>query len=146
MEITFSTVDAAPISRVWRAYNAPEDIKVWNTASPDWHTTAAAVDLRVGGKFSSRMKAKDGSSGLDFAGEYSKVVPHKLLEYTFGDRVSKVEFSEEPAGVTVTVTFDADSSNSEAQQRSGWQAIPDNFSRHVDALQRSMQDPAKRYP
>lgn len=144
MKITVLTVVAAPIAEVWRAYNAPEGIKLWNSASPDWHTTAAAVDLRVGGKFSSRMEAKDGSSGFDFAGEYVKVVPHKLLEYTFGDRVGKVEFAEGPAGVTVTVTFDGESSNSEAQQRSGWQAILDNFGRHVEALQRLTQEPAKR--
>ncbi|MEQ1556419.1 MAG: SRPBCC domain-containing protein, partial [Gallionella sp.] len=69
MKITVSTVVAAPIAEVWHAYNSPEDIKVWNTASPDWHTTSSSVDLRVGGKFSSRMEAKDGSFGFDFAGE-----------------------------------------------------------------------------
>ena len=78
MKITVFTFIAAPIEAVWRAYNSPEDIKIWNTASPDWHTTAAAVDLRVGGKFWSRMEAKDGSSGFDFAGEYSNIVPQKL--------------------------------------------------------------------
>lgn len=87
MKITVSTVVAAPLAEVWRVYNAPEDIKIWNTASPDWHTTASAVDLRVGGKFSSRMEAKDGSFGFDFEGEYTKVVPQKLIEYTFGGRI-----------------------------------------------------------
>lgn len=137
MKITVSTVVAAPIAEVWRAYNSPDDIKVWNTASPDWHTTASAVDLRVGGKFSSRMEAKDGSFGFDFAGEYTKVEPLRLIEYRFGDRVGVVEFSEGPAGVTVTVTFDSEPSHSEAQQRQGWQAILDNFARHVAAPQGS---------
>ena len=145
MKITVFTIVSAPIAAVWRAYNAPEDIKVWNTASPGWHTTAAKVDLRVGGKFSSRMEAKDGSSGFDFAGEYSNIVPQKLLEYTFGDRVGKVEFSKGLSGVTVTVTFDRDASTSEEQQRSGWQAILDNFGRHVEALQRPTQEPTKRH-
>lgn len=71
MKITVSSIVQAPIAEVWRAYNSPEDIQVWNTASPDWHTTASTVDLREGGKFSSRMEAKDGSSGFDFAGEYT---------------------------------------------------------------------------
>ena len=31
----------------------------------------------------------------------------------------------------VTVTFDGESTHSEEQQRSGWQAILDNFARHV---------------
>ena len=137
MKITVTTVVKAPITEVWRAYNSPEDIKIWNTASPDWHTTASAVDLRVGGKFSSRMEAKDGSFGFDFAGEYTKVVPPKLLEYTFGGRVGTVEFSEGPAGVIVKVTFDSESTHSEEQQRTGWQAILDNFARHVVARQGS---------
>ena len=62
MKISVSTTIPAPIEAVWRAYTSPEDIKLWNAASSDWHTTAATVDLRVGGKFSSRMEAKNGSS------------------------------------------------------------------------------------
>ena len=131
MKITVSTLVAAPIAEIWRAYNSPEDIKIWNTASPDWHTTASTVDLRVGGRFSSRMEAKDGSFGFDFEGEYTKVVPLQLLEYRFGSRVGLVEFSEDASGVNVTVTFDSEESHSEEQQRTGWQAILDNFARHV---------------
>ena len=131
MKITVSTVVAAPVHEVWSAYTTPDDIKVWNTASSDWHTTSAAVDLRPGGKFSSRMEAKDGSFGFDFAGEYTKVVHLELIEYVFGGRVGVVEFKEEPTGVTVAVTFDAEATHSEEQQRTGWQAILDNFSRHV---------------
>lgn len=131
MKITVSTVVIAPMHKVWRAYTTPEDIKVWNTASADWHTTTASVDLRPGGKFSSRMEAKDGSFGFDFAGEYTRVVPHQLIEYTLGDRVGLVEFKDSAAGVTVTVTFDGEPTHSEEQQRTGWQAILDSFSRHV---------------
>ena len=131
MKIIVSTVVAAPIQDVWLAYTAPEDIKAWNAASADWHTTAATVDLRPGGKFSSRMEAKDGSFGFDFAGEYTRVVPHQLLEYSFGDRIGLVEFSEGPSGVKITVAFDGETTHSEEQQRSGWQAILDSFSRHV---------------
>jgi uncharacterized protein YndB with AHSA1/START domain len=32
MKITVSTAIVAPIADVWRLYNSPEDIKVWNTA------------------------------------------------------------------------------------------------------------------
>lgn len=131
MKIIVSTVVAAPIHEVWRAYTTPEDIKVWNAASPDWHTTAASVDLRPGGKFSSRMEAKDGSFGFDFAGEYTKVVPHRLIEYVFGDRCAVVEFTQDVEGVTVKVAFDAETTHPEEQQRTGWQAILDNFARHV---------------
>lgn len=133
MKITVSTAIAAPIAEVWNAYVTPADIVAWNAASDDWHTTTATVDLRPGGKFSSRMEAKDGSMGFDFAGEYTRVEPHRLIEYAFGDRAASVTFAEGAEGVTVTVTFDAESTHSEEQQRAGWQAILDNFARHVAA-------------
>jgi uncharacterized protein YndB with AHSA1/START domain len=133
MKITVQTTVAAPIDKVWRAYTTPEDIKQWNAASDDWHTTAASVDLRAGGAFSSRMEAKDGSMGFDFAGTYTKVEKHKRIEYSFGDRTAQVEFAETPNGVTVRVTFDAETTHPVEQQRSGWQAILENFARHVAA-------------
>jgi uncharacterized protein YndB with AHSA1/START domain len=133
MKITVETIVAAPIDKVWRAYTTPEEIKQWNAASDDWHTTAASVDLRVGGVFSSRMEAKDGSFGFDFAGTYTNIVKHKLLEYSFGERTAQVEFTETPKGVNVRVTFDSEPTHSVEQQRDGWQAILNNFARHVEA-------------
>lgn len=132
MKISVQTTVSAPLARVWRAYTAPEDIVRWNAASDDWHTTAATVDLRQGGAFSSRMEARDGSAGFDFAGTYTKVVEHQLIEYVFGDREARVEFSEGPGGVAVRVTFDAETTHTPEQQREGWQAILDNFKRHVE--------------
>lgn len=131
LKIIVSTVVAAPLSAVWKAYTTPDDILLWNTASPDWHTTSASVDLRPGGKFSSRMEAKDGSFGFDFAGEYTRINPYHLIEYVFGGRTGLVEFNESASGVVVTVTFDSEPTHSEEQQRTGWQAILDNFARHM---------------
>lgn len=131
MKITVATTIDAPISKVWHAYTTPDDIKQWNAASDDWHTTCATVDLRDGGSFTSRMEAKDGSFGFDFAGTYTKIVPERSIAYSFGDRTGLVEFITEPAGVTVRVTFDAETEHSTEQQRQGWQAILDNFARHV---------------
>ena len=132
MKIHVETIVAAPIARVWQAYTTPEDIRQWNAASDDWHTTAATVDLRVGGDFSSRMEAKDGSFGFDFAGTYTKIVVPRLIEYTFGDRTAQIEFSEVPEGVRVGVTFDAEETNSVEMQQQGWLAILTNFTRHVE--------------
>lgn len=131
MKIVVSALVTAPIHVVWQSYTTPEDIKAWNAASPDWHTTAASVDLRPGGHFSSRMEAKDGSFGFDFAGVYTQVIPHQLIEYEFGGRTGLVEFVPHGDGVLVTVTFDAEEIHSEAEQRTGWQAILDNFAAHV---------------
>jgi uncharacterized protein YndB with AHSA1/START domain len=136
MKINVETTVAAPIEQVWRAYTTPADIKQWNAASDDWHTTAASVDLREGGAFSSRMEAKDGSMGFDFAGTYTKIVKHKLIEYSFGDRMAQVEFTPDAKGVVVRVTFDSEPTHSIEQQQGGWQAILNNFARHVEGNQK----------
>ncbi|MET4294188.1 uncharacterized protein YndB with AHSA1/START domain [Bradyrhizobium sp. LB12.1] len=136
MRITVETNVAAPIDQVWRAYTTPADIMKWNAASDDWHTTKATVDLREGGAFSSRMEAKDGSMGFDFAGTYTKIVEHKRIEYAFGERKAEVELVPGPKGILVRVVFDGESTHSVEQQQGGWQAILDNFARHVEARQK----------
>ncbi len=135
MKISVETIVKAPVAKVWSAYTTPDDIKQWNTASDDWHTTKSTVNLCVGGAFSSRMEAKDGSFGFDFAGTYTRIVPGELIEYSFGDRTGAVEFVTGENGVTVRVRFDAESENPVEQQRQGWQAILNNFARHVERLQ-----------
>jgi uncharacterized protein YndB with AHSA1/START domain len=134
MQITVETTVIAPLQEVWRAYTTPEDIMQWNAASDDWHTVKASVDLRVGGVFSSRMEAKDGSFGFDFSGTYTNVVTHSLLEYSFGNRNAKIDFNETTHGVNVKIIFDAEETHSIEQQKSGWQAILNNFKRHVENI------------
>lgn|SRR5690554_5935110 len=142
MKISVETTVAAPVEEVWRAYVTPEDIKQWNAASEDWHTTAATVDLRVDGTFSSRMEAKDGSMGFDFVGTYTRVVPHERIEYVLDDRTAQIEFADGTQGVQVRVTFDSEPTHSIEQQRQGWQAILDNFARHVEAGGRTREGSA----
>ena len=133
MKITIERVVNAGLENVWNAWNNPEDIKQWNNASDDWHTTASTVDLREGGKFSSRMEAKDGSSGFDFEGTYTRVIPEKSIAFRMADdREVSVEFIQRADGVLVKETFDAETENPPEVQREGWQAILDNFKRHVE--------------
>ena len=133
MNITIETTVKAPIDKVWRAYTSPEDIIQWNAASDDWHTTSSSVELRVGGTFSSRMEAKDGSFGFDFAGTYTKIVPNELIEYVFDDRSASVEFMQTNDGVKVRITFVAETEHTIEQQEEGWQAILNKFAKHVEA-------------
>lgn len=132
MKITIEKTIAAPMEAVWKAWTTPDDIVRWNTASDDWHTTRAEVDLRVGGAFSSRMEAKDGSFGFDFAGTYTHVTAHELIECSLGDRQLRVEFIQQDNGVVVRETFDAEDTHTLEQQRQGWQAILDRFAQHVE--------------
>jgi uncharacterized protein YndB with AHSA1/START domain len=133
MKITVETTVKARLNRVWDAWNNPADIKQWNAAQDDWHTTRSTVDLREGGKFQARMEAKDGSEGFDFDGTYTRIVPHKTIEYRMSDgREVKVEFTEHAGEVVVKETFDTENQNPPELQRQGWQAILDNFGRHVE--------------
>ena len=130
-KISVETTIFAPIAAVWHAYVTPADIMAWNAASDDWHTTRASVDLRVGGEFSSRMEARDGSMGFDFAGVYTRVEPHQLIAYAFGDRIAEITFDDGPDGVRVRVMFDPETTHPVEHQQQGWQAILDSFARHV---------------
>ncbi len=132
MKIAVEALVQAPLEVAWKTYTTPEDIVQWNAVCDDWHTTKSTVDLRVGGEFCSRMEAKDGSSGFDFAGTYTKVVPNQFLAYSFGDRVAEIEFAEISNGVMVKVTFDAETTHSIEQQRAGWQAILNKFARYAE--------------
>lgn len=132
-KITVQASIAASLAEVWRAYTTPADIIKWNAASDDWHTTSATVDLRPGGEFCSRMEAKDGSAGFDFAGTYTNVVTNALIEYSFGDRTAQIAFAEADNGTNITVVFDPENVYPVEMQRTGWQAILDSFKRHVEA-------------
>ena len=133
--ITIETTVNAPVEKVWDSFTKPEHITKWNAASEDWHTPRAENDLRPGGKFSSRMEAKDGSYGFDFGGVYDDVVTHQLIKYTMGDdRKVQVDFIPGENGVRIVESFEAEKTNSEEMQRNGWQAILDNFKKYTEAL------------
>jgi uncharacterized protein YndB with AHSA1/START domain len=133
-KVTVETTVSAPVQKVWKLWSEPEHITKWNSASEDWHTPRAENDLRTGGKFSSRMEAKDGSFGFDFGGMYNNVVTNELIEYTMEDnRTVSVRFTANGNETTVTETFDAENQNPVEMQRMGWQAILDNFKKYVEA-------------
>jgi len=123
----------APIEKVWDRWISPDHIMRWNNASDDWHTPYAENDLRVGGKFVSRMAAKDGSSSFDFNGIYSEVKLHELISYTIeGGRTVEVHFSDKDGSITVIENFEAENINSNELQVAGWQAILNNFKKYVE--------------
>src|SRR5450432_1093273 len=107
--ITVENTVKAPIEKVWQCWTLPEHITKWNNASDDWHSPFAENDLRVGGKFVSRMEAKDGSFGFDFGGVYDEVKNNELIASTLGDgRKVKVVFSAKGNETRVVETFEAE--------------------------------------
>jgi uncharacterized protein YndB with AHSA1/START domain len=131
--ITVKTTVNAPIEKVWEFWNNPDHITKWSFASPDWHTPDAENDLKVGGKFKSTMAAKDGSASFDFCGTYTTVDQHQKIEYSIEDgRTVSIVFDALGEKTRITETFDAESTHPVEIQRSGWQAILDNFKKYTE--------------
>ncbi|WP_123043272.1 SRPBCC family protein [Cohnella candidum] len=131
--LTVETTVNAPVEKVWEYWTEPQHITQWSFASDDWHAPSAENDLRAGGKFSTRMEAKDGSFGFDFGGIYDEVRTHEWIAYTLGDdRKVTISFLPVDNGTRVVETFEAESSHSIEQQQAGWQAFMDNFKKYSE--------------
>ncbi|MEO6314771.1 MAG: SRPBCC family protein [Chitinophagaceae bacterium] len=132
--VTVQTTVNAPVSKVWEYWTTPAHIVKWNTASDDWHTPHAENDLRIGGSFVARMEAKDGSIGFEFGGIYDAVRENEYIEYTLGDkRKVRITFTGKAANTELVECFDAEDTNPIELQKSGWQAILDNFKKYTEA-------------
>ncbi|MEO6819218.1 MAG: SRPBCC domain-containing protein [Ginsengibacter sp.] len=137
MDTTQLTVSAnimAGSQKTWEYYTQPAHIIKWNFASEDWQCPSATNDLKVGGLYSARMEAKDGSFGFDFAGVYSEIVEGEKIVLLLADgRKSTVTFKGKDNETKVNVAFDAEMQNSLDMQKDGWQAILNNFKKYVEA-------------
>jgi uncharacterized protein YndB with AHSA1/START domain len=132
--ITVKSTVKAPVEKVWKFWTDPEHIKNWNFATEDWHTPWAKNDLRIGGKFTARMEAKDGSTGFDFEGIYEDIAVNKFIAYRIGDgRKVRITFSGNDQQTDVVEKFEAESVNPIEMQRGGWQSILDNFKKYVES-------------
>lgn len=132
-KITIGATVNAPVEKVWQYWGAPEHITKWNSPSPDWHTPYAENDLRTGGKFVSRMEAKDGSFGFDFGGVYDEVISNERIAYTMGDgRQAVNDFISEGDQTRIVIVFDAENENPLEFQQAGWQAILDSFKKYTE--------------
>lgn len=133
-KITVETKVKAPIEKVWECWTGARHIERWNNASPEWHTPRAINNLKLGGRFTTRMEAKDGSAGFDFAGTYTTIEECKKIEYRLDDgRMARIDFIDEEDGVAIIETFDAEKVNPAEMQKQGWQAILDNFKAYAES-------------
>lgn len=132
--IEVAAIVNANIEKAWKYWTEANHIKNWNFASDEWHCPKAESDLREGRRFTSRMEAKDGSMGFDFGGQFTKVIPNNLLEYTLDDgREVSIKFVDKEDQTEIVETFQPENQNSLELQRQGWQAILDNFKDYVES-------------
>lgn len=134
-QITVEVQVNVSVEKVWQCWTEPEHITRWCFASDDWCAPRSENDVRVGGVFTTRMEAKDGSAGFDFGGTYTVVEEGKRLEYVMtgvdARRVS-IEFTEQEGGCLVVEKFDPENENSVELQKNGWQSILNNFKKYAE--------------
>lgn len=144
-QLTVSTIINAPIDIVWDAMWNPVHIVHWGFADgATWHCPWAKwEEPKVGWIFTTRMEARDGSFGFDLTAQYTEVTPMKSVSYTLGEmreyfvnagRVVDITFEETPEWVKIAETFDAEDTNSEEMQITGWQMILENLKKYAESL------------
>jgi uncharacterized protein YndB with AHSA1/START domain len=131
--ITIEAIINAPVEKVWECWTGPQHIVHWNNASDDWHTPHAESNLRVGGKFLTRMESRDGTSGFDFEGVFTSIITNKYIEYALGDdRIVRITFTGTGNQTRVVEVFDAEEVNTVELQKMGWQSILNNFKNYTE--------------
>jgi len=132
--ITVETTVKAPVNVAWSLWTEPKHITKWCYASDDWHAPRAENDLHVRGRFTTRMESKDGTSGFDFSGVYTRIERNMVIEYSIADgRKVKVHFTDQGPYTHVVESFEPESENPAEMQKGGWQAILDNYRRYVES-------------
>lgn len=124
-------IDAAP-EVVWDALTDPAQLASW-WGSPDaYRTFDWEVDLRPGGKWSSKSERTDGTERGLVHGEYLRVERPHLLELTwlaswdgFAETVIRMELTATPTGTRVKVrhTGFAERLASGAGHSEGWKLV-----------------------
>lgn len=132
-KITVRSILSVNKEKAWEYYTQPQHIMNWNFADPSWHCPSAINELVVGGRYLARMEAKDGSMGFDFDATYTEVNPQESFTYALGNRIVTVEFKDLNDNTEVIVTFDPDKDHPSDFQKSGWQAILDNFKKYTES-------------
>ena len=134
--IKISTKVNAPIDKVWDSFTNDHHIIKWNYASNDWECPYAKTDFKEGGDFVYRMAAKDESMAFDFGGTFNKIENHKKIKYTLGDgRKVNIDFIKiTDDEVEIVEEFEAEKTNPEEMQKTGWQARLDNFKMYTETL------------
>jgi uncharacterized protein YndB with AHSA1/START domain len=123
-----------PVDLVWECWTNPVDIMLWNVPFSNWHSPKVENDVRLGGLFSFRMEAIDGSEGFDHVGKYDKVIKNQLIEYTVSDnRKSRIEFVANGHSTILTETFEPEKETPIDIQRDFCESVLLNFKQHVES-------------
>jgi uncharacterized protein YndB with AHSA1/START domain len=91
----------APIEAVFEAFTSETVLRRWWHAAPDWETTEASVDLRVGGTV--RVVMSDLNEEYGGEGHYTEIDPPHRLAFTWTwDR----HHGDESRGTLIEIDFE----------------------------------------
>jgi uncharacterized protein YndB with AHSA1/START domain len=130
----------APADRVFHAWTSEEVMRRWWQAERGWETSAAEVDLRIGGAVRVVMRDPEKDVEHGGGGVYTEIEPPRRLAFTWlwdGDtRRTLIEIDFEEVDGATTVRFTHRGLWDEAAVRShegGWGRILDNLGRMLAA-------------
>lgn len=128
---------------VFDAWTDPEVLRRWWAAQPTWTSPGCDVDLRVGGRYTLRMRDEDTGKVHEVGGEYREIErPHRLV-YTWcwsgadglhpgHESLVSVEFHPSGDGTAVLLEHGGlASEESRVRHRAGWLGTFDNLGRRV---------------
>ncbi len=127
---------AASAEEVFDAWTSPEVMRRWFRPTPDWGTSEAEVDLRVGGRVRVVMRRHDGTAA-EASGEYTLIDrPQRLvMTWTFHDdpsneQVIALTFTEFEGSTTVQMINSGISTDGRrVGQDEGWRGCLDELER-----------------
>jgi uncharacterized protein YndB with AHSA1/START domain len=132
----------APAEKVFDAWTSEEVLRRWWQAERGWETSAAEVDLRVGGDVRVVMHDPEKDVAHGGGGKYTEIDPPTRLAFTWlwdGDtRRTLIEIDFEEVDGATTVRFTHSNLWDEASVRShtyGWSNILDNLGRTLEMAQ-----------
>jgi uncharacterized protein YndB with AHSA1/START domain len=130
----------APAERVFEAWTSEEVLRRWFHAERDWETSAAQVDLRVGGEVRVVMRDPEKDVEHGGGGHYTVVEPPDRLAFTWTwDRDSRetlieIEFEEVDGVTTVRFTHSGlPDEQAKREHEGGWGRCFDNLERTLEA-------------
>lgn len=100
----------APVERVFDAWTSEEVLRRWFHAEREWETSAATVDLRVGGELRVVMRNPEAGEEYGGGGRYTLVDPPNRLAFTWvwdrepHESLIEIEFEETGGGTAVRFT------------------------------------------
>jgi uncharacterized protein YndB with AHSA1/START domain len=126
----------APAQAVFDAWTSEEVLRRWWHAAPDWETTEASIDLRIGGELRLVMRDPHNDTEYGGGGRYTEIDPPRRLAFTwFWDgnhrrQLIEIDFEEEGCVTTVRFTHrDLWDEEAVRAHEDGWGKCLDNLER-----------------